>query len=884
MRATSLLKTSLLTLVICMLSIPSTPGQSSGSIINPKDHFGFTPGDDGMLFDYGGLTGYLKVLDDASPKLKMVEIGSSPMGKPMYIAFVSSADNISRLGELKEINRELALNPDIPDAVRKSLIDNGKVFVLGTHSLHSSEVAPAQAVPIIAHKLITSDDPLVRKILDEVVFMIVPNPNPDGMDMIVNNYKKYKGTRYEGAILPGVYHKYVGHDNNRDFVILSQEDTKVTNRIYSRDWFPQVYVDKHQMGSSGIRYFVPPLHDPIAEVVDAELWNWTGIFSANMLKDMTSEGLAGVGTHTIFDLYWPGASLTAIWKNVIGMLTEAAGVKTATPIYVEPNELSVGGKGLSEYKKGVNLPLPWEGGWWKLEDIVEYEIASTMSVLKTAYLHKDAILQFRNDLCRKEVENGKTKPPCYYVLPEDQRDQSEFVDLVNLMKEHGINIFRLKEEFNLSGINLHKGDIVIPLAQPFRPFIKEVMEAQQYPVRHYTPGGEVIKPYDITSWSLPLHRQVRALEITGRSQEFEFVLEKVEGEYDLSGNTAGDYWAALFPAEANGSFKAAFSASIQGLKVERIAQDNSYNGKTITAGSFLVYGMGSTYDKINSITKELKFSPYYIDNKTDIKTTSFEIPRIALIEPFFRNTDAGWTRFVLDSYNIPFTVIRPGEFENTDFVKDYDVVIFPSCSKALLMTGKMSPDGSYLTGSAHPDFIKGIGDEGMKKLMAFLDNGGTILAWGESTELFVGKLEISRGDSKEEFHLPFILSEEIYRSGLYVPGSLLQVEVLQGHPLTFGMPEKAGIYFSNTQVFSTSIPGFDMDRRVIAKFPEKDILLSGYAENEELLGNKSAIIWLKKGKGQLVLFGFNPQFRASTQGSYKLLFNAILLPEAEAER
>ena len=859
---------------IAFFSFACIHGQS---ITHPKDHFGFTPGDDGMLFDYSGLTGYLKILDDASPKLEMVETGRSPMGKPMYIAFVSSAENIARLSELKEINRELALNPNIPDNERRSMLEKGKVFVLGTHSLHSSEVAPAQSVPLIAHELITSDDPQILKIMNEVVFMIVPTPNPDGMDMIVNNYNKNKGTRYEGAILPGVYHKYVGHDNNRDFVILSQEDTKVTAGIYSRDWFPQVYVDKHQMGSTGIRYFVPPLHDPIAEVVDAELWNWAGIFGANMLKDMTSQDLAGVGTHTIFDLYWPGASLTAIWKNVIGMLTEAASVKTASPIYVEPNELSVGGKGLSEYKKGVNLPLPWEGGWWRLEDIVEYEIASTMSVLKTAYLHRDAILQFRNDLCRKEVNNGLTKPPYYYVLPEDQRDQSEFVNLVNLMKEHGVDVYRLREEFNLSDINLHTGDIVIPLAQPFRPFIKEVMEAQEYPVRHYTPGGEVIKPYDITSWSLPLHREVRSFEMTERNREFETLLEKVEGDYDLAVGAAENWWAAIFPVEANGSFKAAFTASMKGLKVERTIQDFPYNGKTISAGSFMVYGKANTYDQINSITRELKFAPSYIDKKTDIRTTSFEVPRIALVEPWFRNMDAGWTRFVLDSYNIPFTVVHPGEFENRDFTKDYDVVIFPSSSKTLLMTGKMRPDGSYLSGSAHPDYIKGIGDDGMKKLMAFLKNGGVIIAWGESAELFDGKLEFSDGDQKKEFHLPFGLSEEIYQSGLYVPGSLLQVNVLQDHPLTLGMPDKTGIYFSNSQVFSTSIPGFDMDRRVIAKFPEKNILLSGYAENEELLGNRSAMIWLRKGKGQLVLFGFNPQFRASTQASYKLLFNAILL-------
>jgi len=196
------------------------------------------------------------------------------------------------------------------------------------------------------------------------------------------------------------------------------------------------------------------------------------------------------------------------------------------------------------------------------------------------------------------------------------------------------------------------------------------------------------------------------------------------------------------------------------------------------------------------------------------------------------------------------------------------------------MTGKRQAGGGYYMGNYHPDYVKGMGKKGMDNLMTFLANGGIIVSWGSSTALFGGTLEIPGGDQKEEFQLPFRdLSDGLQRSGLYVAGSLLEVDITPDHPLTYGMPEKAGIYFGRNTVFSTSVPRFDMDRRVIAKFPEKNILLSGYSENEELLGNKSAMIWLKKGKGQLVLFGFNPQFRASTQGSYKLLFNSLLLPK-----
>jgi len=356
----------------------------SAQLKSPEEHYGFKPGSDGNLFLYEELIEYLQLLDAESDKVKMTEIGKSPEGIPMYIAFISSAENLNKLDKLKEYNHKLSMDSELSDAEKSEIFSEGKVFVLATLSMHSTEVGPSQAAPLMAYELATTTDPDKLKWLDDMVLMMVPCHNPDGMNIVINHYQKYKGTKYDGSSVPQVYHKYVGHDNNRDFVILSQEDTKAVARIYNLDWFPQVMVEKHQMGSTGVRYFVPPMHDPIAENVDAEVWNWTGIFGANMMTDMTKNGQAGVTNHYLFDDYWPGSTETCLWKNVVGMLTEAASAKMATPVFVEPTELRVSGKGLSEYKKSVNMPLPWEGGWWHLGDIVEYEIVSMFSILKTA--------------------------------------------------------------------------------------------------------------------------------------------------------------------------------------------------------------------------------------------------------------------------------------------------------------------------------------------------------------------------------------------------------------------------------------------------------------------------------------------------------------------
>ncbi len=848
------------------------------AVPTPQSYLGFQPGADRMLFEYEALIGYLKKADPLSDRLQMVHIGSSPEGRPMYIAFVSSEKNIQNLENLKTINRELALNPDIPKDVMDTYLEKGRVFLLATMSMHSGEVGPSQATPSIVYDLMTTQHPDTLKWLDDVVLMIVPCHNPDGMNMIVNYYNKTKDSPLEGSSLPGVYHKYIGHDNNRDFVTLSQKDTKAIAKIYNLDWFPHVMVEKHQMMYYGPRYFVPPMHDPIAENVDAEVWNWTWIFGSNMNADMTNAGLQGVSQHNLFDDYWPGSTETCLWKNCIGLLTEAASVKYATPVYVEPTELRAYGKGLSEYKKSINMSDPWKGGWWRLSDIVEYEKVSTYSLMKTSSLHRKKLLAVRNTLCQKEIQKGLTLAPSYYVFPKDQHDASEWTGLIQLLQEHGISVFKLSESVSINKREYAAGDMVVPLAQPTRAFIKEVLETQEFPVRHYTPNGDVIKPYDITSWSLPLHRNVHAVEINQRSEALESALVQVKTPYKIDIKVPENCSGMILTANRNESFKAALSALKDNKVVYRIPEKFSYQGQIIPAGSFYM----DELDDIEDVIDELSVEPVFVTTAWNTHKKRILMPRIGLIETWMHDMDAGWTRFVLDQYHVPFEVIRPGEVAKKK-LKDFDVILIPDTDKEMLMSGRRKSGDRYQLTSYAPEYTKGMGKDGFDKLLQFMNNGGHIVAWGRSTDLFQGVLEFTVSEKRKEkiretFQLPYRnIARQLNKQGLSCPGSLVKVQFIDDHPLTYGMPCEQGVFYRGRPVFKTSIPYFDMDRRVIGTFPEKDVLMSGYCEKEELLGNNAAMLWLKKGKGQIIMMAFGPQFRASTQGTYKLLFNALLL-------
>jgi hypothetical protein len=868
------IKHLLILAMLCMFYMPSGVTQE---VPEPTDFFGFEPGADRMLFNYEPLIAYLQELEKVSDRIELREIGNSPMGKPIYIAFISSPENIARLDELKEINRRLALHGDISEEERAGLIENGRVFFLATLSMHATEVGPSQSAPLIAYDLVTTADPVKLEWLDKVVYMMNPCHNPDGMDMVVDNYNKYKDTRLEGASLPRVYHKYVGHDNNRDFVALTQTDTKAIASAYNTEWYPHVAVEKHQMGSRGVRYFVPPPHDPIAENVDAGIWNWVGIFGSNMMKDMTRDSLGGVAQHYLFDEYWPGSTETCLWKNVIGFLTEAASVQTAKPIYIEPNELAVWGKGLSEYEKSINMPYPWEGGWWRLSDIIDYEIASTMSIIKTAATHDKDILKFRNDIARKEIMKGMTEAPFYYILPREQHDPSELVRLVNLLIEHGVVVSELAESIELDKRVFEEGDIIISLAQAYRPFIKEVLEDQVFPLRHYTPGGEIIRPYDITSWSLPRHNGVRCYEINSEPEE-DIGIRYVEATYELKHPVPENYSFLVFPVNWNASFKAAFKLMAEGIVVERTEVDVEIGSRDIPAGSFLIKH-GNDYWKMHEVWKNLGVSPWVFQEEKTFETNEFEIPKTALVETNTHDMDAGWTRFLFDEYGIPYTVVKPGEFEDLDLHKKFDVIVFPNTRKSILMSGKYkSASGDYYPSTYPPEYVKGMGKKGLEKLMTFVDEGGIIVSWGASTELFLGTMKVKRENKEEEFELPI---RDISGSAkdLYCPGSWLAVDIKQGHPLSYGMPARAGVFSRGKPFFLTSIPNFDTDRRVILSYAEDDVLVSGYIENEKKLEGRTIMAWLRKGKGQFILFGFNPQFRASTAATYKLLFNSLLLPQ-----
>ena len=465
---------------------------ATAALQTPSQFLGFEVGADKNLADYKQIVRYFRALAAGSPRVQVQDLGKTTLGEDFIMAVISSEANMRNLPRIKAIAKQLADPRGLSDAQIDALVREGKSVILVTCNIHSSEIASSQMAMEWAYTLATANDPETKKRLDNVVLLLVPSLNPDGENMITDYYRKFLGTRYEGGSLPWLYHHYVGHDNNRDWFMLTQIETKAMSRAVYHEWFPQVWVDEHQMGTEGPRMFIPPFADPLDPTVHPLIWREANLIGSNMAFRLEQQKKAGLIYGYSFDAYWLGGTRnTGWWKNITGLLLETASARIASPINIEPTELHGGSKGLIEYKATINHPNPWQGGTWRMRDIMDYERIASDAYLEIASNYHDDLL--RNIVVRSKsaVAWGATQPA--YRIRHDQRDWPTAQALTSILLEHGVEI-----------VQADNGDYWIPMAQPYSKFVAELLEPQRYPEVRLQAGKEILRPYDVASWTLPM--------------------------------------------------------------------------------------------------------------------------------------------------------------------------------------------------------------------------------------------------------------------------------------------------------------------------------------------------------------------------------------------
>src|SRR5215470_4789255 len=269
------MRTRIVTLLLLLL-VSSIVVTAQTKIPTPADVLGFTPGEDRKLASWSQVVDYFERLDQASDRVTFQTLGQTTMDKPFVMATISSPANLARLDDFRKIQDQLAdprkLGPlATRDRKAAELIRQGKTIVLITCGIHSTEVGSYLSSTLIAHQLASSSDANIQKILDNTIILLVPSLNPDGVDIVKNWYDKTLDTPFEGTDPPELYHKYTGHDNNRDWYSFTQVETQLTVDKILNVWRPQIVHDIHQQGSFGSRLFLPPYMDPVEPNVPKQI-------------------------------------------------------------------------------------------------------------------------------------------------------------------------------------------------------------------------------------------------------------------------------------------------------------------------------------------------------------------------------------------------------------------------------------------------------------------------------------------------------------------------------------------------------------------------------------------------------------------------------------
>lgn len=756
---------------------------SARPLPTPAAVLGFEPGTDRKLPEWRQVVAYFTALGRASPRIVVRTLGTTTLGRPFIAAFIGDSATIANLPRYQALQRRLA-DPRLLAAgeLPRTLAD-GKVVVLVTSSIHSTEVGGILSPLVLAQRLVGGDDAEAVLIRRNALTILVPSLNPDGVDIVGGWYKSSLGTPWEGTSPPVLYHHYTGHDNNRDWYAFTQAETRlVVDSLYGV-WHPQVANDIHQQGSAGTRIFIPPYMDPIEPNIDPILMAGVAQMGKAMTWRLTAQGFPGIANNTSYDA-WTPARAYQHYHGAIRILTETASAALATPITVAFDSLRPG-YNVDPKTTGVDFLTRWPGGRWGIGDIVRYQTAATWALLAQAAGDRAEWLASYAQVERNAVEGnrapGRTDWPATIIIPAQPARDTAVNAVLQILQRGQVEVRRATAAFTAGGQRYGVGSYMISTAQPYGAFAKALLERQHYPNLREYPGGPPKRPYDVTAHTLPL---LYGIDVA-------FVHD--------SGDVASTPLApvAAIPWVARG-----------------------------------------------------------LSNATERASGRATGRRVAIFRNYAPAMDEGWTRWVFDQYRVPYTVITAKDVRAGGLGARFDAIVLPDQNARQITRG---PAGAY------PDSLTGgLGDAGAAQLKAFVQGGGTIVAFNEASDYAIDALALPVRNTLAN----------LKPTEFYAPGSILRVELDAASPLAAGMtaPESAA-WFEGGPAFEVTDP---TRATVVARYPATgDPLLSGWLLGGSRLNGRAALVDVRDGQGHVVLFGFRPQYRGQSMATFPLVWNAL---------
>jgi hypothetical protein len=843
------------TLVLAFPLLAAAP--AFAQVPTPEAFFGFKMGTDGKLADWPSIQKYFETVAAASPRVELVDVGPTTEGRRIIAAIISSPENIKDLSNLQIDNRLLADPRRLAnDREVQAIMTGARAVVAIGCSIHASEIGATQSANDLLYELATATDERTEAVLRNLIVILMPSLNPDGHTLVTDWQKKTQGTPFEGGQMPWSYHKYVGHDINRDMFMLNMIESRSLAQFFSREWHPQVFLAMHQMGPNGPRFFVPPNYDPIDTNQDPLIWREAALLGSAMAMGLESQNKSGVVSDAMYDYYWPGYEDSApLGRNTVCLLTEAASAKLAGPIEVAAKDLRGSSRGLPQYAPQINFPNPWPGGTWRLGDIVDYNMIAMRGLLSAASRYRDELLQNFYTMGRRAIARGAAEPPFAYAIPPDQYDPAAANKLINLLAAGGAEVQQASEPFKVGDTVYPVGTAFVLMSQPFRAYAKSLLEVQKYPVRKLPGQASPERPYDVAGWTLPYQMGVRVdrIETAFEAPLFSRIdRTSVQPAWPL-GYPKPDYY--MVDARGSAGAVAANRLLAAGLEVEWTSGKVAQDGFSYPPGTLIVRPVAAARAPVERVAREMGLRVFGARGRRPASTPLYSA-RIGLYRPWNDAIDEGWTRWLLEQYEFPFKTLRDADMRAGNLNAGFDVIILPAIAAQRLIDG--NPKGSL------PDeYVGGLGAAGVAAIKAFVEAGGTLVCLDSSARLAIDALSLPVKN----------VVQGVPADQFFCPGSVVRLDLDASQPLGFGMPEQNAAFFAFSSAYDI---GAGSGVRVVARYGAKDILLSGWLEGEQVIAGRPAVVEATAGLGRAVLIGFRAQHRGQSVATFRFLFNAIL--------
>ncbi len=898
------MKTSRALILLLVATVSLAAPSAQRRITTPKEAFGFNLGDDYQLASYRQVADYWRTLDAESDRLAVQEIGRTAEGRPHLMAIVTSPHNHTNLAKYRELSKRLALAEGLSDGEARGLAKEAKAVVWIDGGLHATETLGAQQLTETVYQMVSGTDDETMRFLEDCIVLFV-HANPDGNDLVADWYMRNSVPEKRSASgLPRLYQKYIGHDNNRDFFASTQAETENINRVLYHEWLPQILYNHHQSGPRGTVLWSSPQRDPYNYNLDPLLILGLEALGTHMHQRLAAEGKPGATKSAggPYDGWWNGGIRnTGNFHNIIAILTETIGSPTPMRIPFEAQRQI----------PTRDLPYPIEPQPWRFRQSIDYSISFNRAVIDYASRNREHLLFNIYKMGERSIERGskdywtpspsrinavgpaggrgagpgetasatdmpaaeaaawqslrrpELRDPRAFVIPSDQPDFLTAIKFVNALREVNVAVHRAKEPFTAVGKRYPAGSFVVFTAQAFRPHVMDMFEPQDHPNVIPYPGAPPTPPYDNAGWTLAFQMGVR----------FDRVLEPLSGPFEkvtdwnvkppagrVTPVDAGSHW--MLGRETNDAFRAINRLLRAGVRI------------TVGPPGFFIRAERGVDARLKTIAADLGVSFPAWPTAVNQGQKDVRMPRVGLWDLYGGSMPSGWTRWILEQFEYPFSRVFAQELDAGHLNAKYDVLIFvngaiPGAGGAAGRGGRGG--GPELAAADVPaDYRSHLGrittDRTIPQLRQFVEVGGTIVAIGSSAANLAAHFKLPVGDHLVENGVA------IPRSKYFVPGSVLTARVDTRHPIAAGMNERTDVFFDNSPVFRIT------DRTsvvAIASFDSATPLHSGWAWGQKYLEGGVIAAEAKLGAGRILLFGPEILHRAQPHGTFKLLFNSL---------